>query len=158
MGIDNYNVYCGGCLSWGSSPGAPQGLGVGREAACWKVRGRWGLVSECTGGRKVCSGPSQRDTAAAAGVWGEITLGYVSWRAGRPHHQEGPDSFIYLLSSPDSFRKYPLVQEQKPQAWWARDSCLLSWAGPGGQEEADPEGRSLSCSFRGRLPPLLIMK
>lgn len=39
MGIDNYNVRCGGCPSWGSNPGAPQGLGVVREAACWKVGG-----------------------------------------------------------------------------------------------------------------------
>lgn len=42
VGIDNYNVHCGGCLRWGSSPGAPPGCGVRREAACWKV-GRWGL-------------------------------------------------------------------------------------------------------------------
>lgn len=74
--------------------------------------GRWGLVSECAGSRKVCGGPGQGRTAGAvgaAGAWGEIRPGYVSWRGARPHHQEGLDNFIYVLSSPDSFWKYLLV-------------------------------------------------
>ena len=39
VGTDNYTVCDGGCLSWGGSPGAPQGPGVLGRQPVWNLAG-----------------------------------------------------------------------------------------------------------------------
>lgn len=83
-----------------------------RKATCWKVGGDGDLSASVQAAERCVVGQAKGALLGLLGLLGleeEIRPGYVSWRGGRPHHQEALGNFIYVLSSPDSFWKYLLV-------------------------------------------------